>query len=35
MRNMDTDVVVILIGKFFYFTTLNSAANIWVAFGAG
>ena len=32
---LDTDVVVILIGKLFYFTTLNSAANIWVAFGAG
>ena len=35
MCNVDTDVVVILVGKFFYFTTLNSAANIWVAFGAG
>ena len=35
VRTVDTDVVVILIGKLFYFTTLNSAANIWVAFGAG
>ena len=32
MRTVDTNVVVILVGKFFY---LNSEANIWVAFGAG
>ncbi len=32
VRTVDTDVVVILIGKFFHFKTLNSAANIWVAF---
>jgi hypothetical protein len=35
VRTVDTDVVVILIGKFYYFTTLNSNANIWVAFGSG
>ena len=35
VRTVDTDVVVILIGKFFHFKTLNSAANIWVAFGSG
>jgi len=34
VRTVDTDVVIILIGKFYYFTTLNSDANIWVAFGS-
>ena len=33
MRTVDTDVVIILVGKFFYFTRLDSAADIWVAFG--
>ena len=35
VRTVDTDVVVILIGKFFHFTTLNPTADIWVAFGTG
>ena len=35
VRTVDTDVVVILVGKFFHFTTLNSTADIWVAFGTG
>ena len=32
VNTFDTDIVVILIGKFHYFTTLNLNANIWVAF---
>ena len=32
---VDTDVIVILIGKFPYLTAVNSDANIWVAFGVG
>ena len=31
---MDTDVVVILVGKFYYLTTLNSNIDIWVALGS-
>ena len=33
VRTVDTDVVVILVGKFFHFTKLNATADIWVAFG--
>ena len=33
VRTVDTDVVIILVGKFFYLTRLDSAADIWVAFG--
>ena len=32
---VDTDVIVILIGIFPYLITVNSDANIWVAFRAG
>ncbi len=35
VRTVDTDVVVILVGKFFHFTALNETADIWVAFGTG
>ena len=35
VRTVDTDIVVILVGKFFHFISLNSAADIWVAFGTG
>ena len=35
VRTVDTDIVVILIGMFFHFIQLNSAVNIWVAFGTG
>lgn len=34
IRTVDTDVV-ILIGKFSSFLSLNSSADIWVAFGTG
>ena len=34
VRTVDTDIVVILVGTFHYFTTLNLNANIWVAFGS-
>ena len=34
VRSVDTDIVVILVGKFHYFTTLNLNANIWVVFGS-
>ncbi|KAJ8043846.1 hypothetical protein HOLleu_11123 [Holothuria leucospilota] len=35
VRTVDTDVIVILIGKFHHLLTLNPDANIWVAFGTG
>ena len=35
MRTVDTDVVVILIGKFHHLLTLSQDVNIWVAFGTG
>lgn len=35
VRTVDTDVVVILIGKFVDLYEINSAADIWVAFGMG
>ena len=35
LRTVDTDVVVILIGKFHHLLTLCQDVNIWVAFGAG
>ena len=35
VRTVDTDVVVILIGKFHYLITLCQDVNIWVAFGTG
>ena len=35
VRTVDTDVVVILVGKFHHFLTLNISAKIWVAFGMG
>ena len=35
VRTVDTDVVVILIGKFHHLLTLNLSAKIWVAFGTG
>ena len=34
VRTVDTDIVMILVGKFHYFTILNLNANIWVAFGS-
>ena len=33
VHTVDTDVIVIIIGKFFYSSSLNSSLNIWVAFG--
>ena len=35
VRTVDTDVVVILIGKFHCLLTLHLSARIWVAFGTG
>ena len=35
VRTVDTDVIVIIIGKFFYLSSLNPSLNIWVAFGKG
>jgi 5'-3' exonuclease len=35
VRTVDTDVVVILIGKFHHLITLCQNVNIWVAFGTG
>lgn len=35
VRTVDTDVIVILIGKFPYVIAVNSDASIWVAFGVG
>ena len=35
VRTVDTDVVVILVGKFHHLLTLNLSAKIWVAFGGG
>ncbi len=32
---VNTNIVAILVGKFFHITALNSTANIWVAFGTG
>jgi hypothetical protein len=32
---VDTDVVVVLIGKFYLLTTICQNVNIWVAFGTG
>ena len=33
IRTVDTDVIVILVGKFFYLLSFNPNINIWVAFG--
>ena len=35
VHTVDTDIVVILIGKFHYLLTLSQDINIWVAFGTG
>ena len=35
VRTVDTDVIVIIIGKFFYLSSMNPSLNIWVAFGKG
>ena len=35
IRTVDTDVVVILIGKFFSFKRMDNNVDIWVAFGSG
>ena len=35
VRTVDTDVIVILIGKFHQLMNLCENANIWVAFGTG
>ncbi|KAG1707491.1 Degenerin del-1 [Nymphon striatum] len=35
VRTVDTDVIVILIGKFYYLLTICPSAEIWVAFGTG
>ena len=35
IRTVDTDIIVILVGKFFYLLSLNPNINIWVAFGKG
>lgn len=35
VRTVDTDVVVILVGKFADMLEVNSAADVWVAFGMG
>ena len=35
IRTIDTDVIVILVVKFFYLLSLNPNINIWVAFGKG
>ena len=34
-RTVDTDVIVILVGKLYFLKTLCADINIWVAFGAG
>ena len=35
VRTVDTDVIVILVGKLYFFKTLCADIDIWVAFGAG
>lgn len=35
VRSVDTDVIVILLGKFNYFKTLNKDLKIWIVFGTG
>jgi hypothetical protein len=35
IRTVDTDVLIILIGKFHHFRSMCPTANIWVAFGTG
>ena len=35
VRTVDTDVIVILVGKFYFFKTLCADIDIWVAFGTG
>ena len=35
VRTVDTDIVVILIGKFYQLLTINPSIRIWVAFGKG
>ena len=35
VRTVDTDVIVIIMDKFFYLSSLNPSLNIWVAFGKG
>ena len=35
IRTVDTDVVVIIIGKFYHLLTINSSVRIWIAFVAG
>ena len=35
VRTVDTDVVVILLGKFHYLVSVCHNVNIWVAFGVG
>ncbi len=35
IQTVDTDIVVILVGKFYYLLTLNTSVNIWVAFKTG
>ena len=35
VRTVETNVIVILIGQLSYLITVNSDADIWVAFGAG
>ena len=35
VQTVDTDVLVILIGQFFYLQQLRSLIDIWIAFGVG
>ena len=35
VQTVDTDVLVILIGQFFYLQQLHSLIDIWIAFGVG
>ena len=35
VRTVDTDVVVIVIGRFSYFKSICQDVNIWIAFGVG
>ena len=35
VHTVDTDVVIILVGKFHQLLTINPSASIWVTFGSG
>ena len=35
VRTVDTDVIVIIVGKFHYLRDQHPAADVWIAFGTG